>query len=76
MPARPGKVALRKIADEAYAYGLDAGPNTYDRGYASGVEDMALLLSREDPAISERLIAIVKAAGLRDILGPTSRLGA
>jgi hypothetical protein len=61
-------VQLRKLAGEAYAFGCAQGPNGYDRGYASGVEDLARLLSERDPAISERLVEILAASGLRDKL--------
>jgi hypothetical protein len=76
MPRKLTRPEIRTLASEAYAYGLDAGPDTYNRGYAAGVEDLALMLTTDDPAISERLITIVKAAGFRDALGPTSRIGA
>lgn len=68
-----GKPELRNIASEAYAYGLNSGPNTYDRGYASGVEDLARLLSQRDPAISERLATILRGADMVYALPPSTR---
>jgi hypothetical protein len=59
------RAQLRKLAGEAYAFGCAQGPDGYDRGYASGVEDLARLLSDRDPAISERLVEIMRASGLR-----------
>lgn len=64
MTAKLTKPEIRTVASEAYAFGLDADLNSYDRGYASGVEDLALLLTTSDPAISERLVTILKAAQL------------
>lgn len=53
---------LHHVAEEAYAYGVGTAWDSYDRGYAMGVEDLARYLSEADPAISDRLVTILRAA--------------
>lgn len=66
------RMNIRKIANEAYAYGCQHY-SEYDRGYASGVEDLARLLVEHDPAISDRLVAILRAAELDRVIPTSSR---
>jgi hypothetical protein len=77
MPATIRKTDLHALADEAYAYGCAAAPNSYHRGYAMAVEDLARLLCQRDPgSISEALVEIVKAAGIGDALPELYHWGA
>lgn len=78
MPATIRKADLPAIADEAYAYGCATAPNSYQRGYAMGVEDLARLLCQRGPTgdIPEVLVRIVKGAGLGNTLPDLYRWGA
>lgn len=55
---------LHHVAEEAYGYAC-AAPDEYSRGYAAGVEDLARYLTESDPAISDRLVAILRSAESR-----------
>jgi len=67
-PRRLRRPDIRRLTGVAYEWGAERDPDSYDRGYASGVEDLALLLTSADPAISERLVEILRAAGLQSAI--------